>query len=95
MKTLSPKRKIQKTSRFTRDVKKLPTPVQKEAFITAQQLADDVFHPELSVRHMTGFKGVYRVVVMTDYRMIFSYDSEILYLLRIGHRKEIYRKLEL
>jgi len=52
--TLSPKRKIWKTSRFTRDVKKLPTPLQKEAFITAQQLADDTFHPELRVRQMTG-----------------------------------------
>ncbi|MFH1075442.1 MAG: type II toxin-antitoxin system RelE/ParE family toxin [Pseudomonadota bacterium] len=95
MKTLSPKRKIQKTSRFTRDVKKLPTSVQEEAFSIAQQLADDVFHPELNVRHMTGFKGICRVVVMIEYRIIFSFDTETLYLLRIGHRKEIYRKLEL
>jgi len=71
LKTLSPKRRIQKTSRFTRDIKKLSTSVQEEAFITAQKLADDIFHPELNVRHMTGLKGIYRVVVMTDYRMIF------------------------
>ncbi|MEI6260190.1 MAG: hypothetical protein WCR46_09810 [Deltaproteobacteria bacterium] len=95
MKTLSPERKIQKTSRFTRDVKKLSTSVQEEAFIIAQQLSYDVFHPELNVRHMTGFKGIYRVVVINDYRMIFSFDTGTLYLLRIGHRKEIYRKLEL
>lgn len=95
MKTLSPKRKIQKTTYFSRDVKKLPTSVQEEAFSIAQQLGDDVFHPKLNVRYMTGFKGIYRVVVMTEYRMIFSFDAETLYLLRIGHRKEIYRKLEL
>jgi mRNA-degrading endonuclease RelE of RelBE toxin-antitoxin system len=90
-----PKRRIQKTSHFTKDIKKLSPSIQKEAFVIAQLLTDDIFHPKLNVRHMTGFKGVYRVVVMTDYRMIFSFDSEILYLLRIGHRKEIYRKLEL
>jgi len=95
LKISSPKRTIQKTSHFTRDVKKLPKPVQEEAFVIAQQLAEDVFYPELNVRHMTGLKGVYRVVVMAEYRMIFSFDAETLYLLRIGHRKEIYRKLEL
>lgn len=95
MKTLSLKRKIQKTSRFTKDIKKLPISIQKEAFAVTQQLTDNIFHPILNVKHMTGLKGVYRVVVMNDYRMIFSFDSEILYLLRIGHRKEIYRKLEL
>ena len=44
---------------------------------------------------MTGFKGIYRVVVVRDYRMIFSFDDENIYLLRIGHRREIYRNLEI
>ncbi|MBK6588631.1 MAG: type II toxin-antitoxin system RelE/ParE family toxin [Acidobacteria bacterium] len=44
---------------------------------------------------MTGLTGVFRVVVIRDYRMIFSIDAENIFLLRIGHRREIYRGLEL
>ncbi len=43
---------------------------------------------------MTGLRGIYRVVVR-NYRMIFSFDDENIYLLRIGHRREIYRNLEI
>jgi len=58
-------------------------------------LTENVFHPELNVRELTGFKGNYRVVVLSDYRMIFSFDLKNIYLLRIANRKDIYRKLEL
>lgn len=95
MKISSNKRSIQKTKRFSRDVKKLPKSIQKEAFNISRQLANNIFDPELNIRRMTGFKDIYRVVVMADYRMIFSFDSDKLYLLRIGHRKDIYRNLEL
>jgi mRNA-degrading endonuclease RelE of RelBE toxin-antitoxin system len=93
--TSSDRRTLQKTARFSRDIKKFPLPVQQEAFKIAQRLAVDVFDQELNIRHLAGFKGVYRVVVMQDYRMLFSFDAESVYLLRIGHRKDIYRRLEL
>jgi mRNA-degrading endonuclease RelE of RelBE toxin-antitoxin system len=95
LETSSGNRNIQRTKRFARDIKKLSRPIQEEAFGIAQQLAQDIFDRDLNIRSMTGFKGVYRVVVMHDYRMIFSFDQKNLYLLRIGHRREIYRKLEL
>ena len=44
---------------------------------------------------MTGLHGFYRVVIVRNYRMIFSFDEENIYLLRIGHRREIYRNLEI
>ena len=91
----SNKRELQKTKRFSRDIKKLARSTQQEAFIVAQKLKENIFDPELDVRKMTGLKGIYRVVVMTDYRMIFSFDAENIYLLRIGHRKDIYRDLEI
>lgn len=94
MKTSLIKRSIQKTPRFTKDIKKLSQNIQENAFTVSQKLAEDVFHSELNILHLTGFKGIYRIVIMKDYRMIFSFDIESLYLLRIGHRKEIYRKLE-
>jgi mRNA-degrading endonuclease RelE of RelBE toxin-antitoxin system len=34
-------------------------------------------------------------VIAKDYRMIFSFDEEAVYLLRIAHRRDIYRRLEL
>ena len=95
MKISHNKRRIQRTKRFARDIKKISESVQKEAFEISQKLAYDIFRADLNVRSMTGLKGVYRVVVKADYRMIFSFDSDKLYLLRIGHRKDIYRKMEL
>ncbi len=91
----SVKRKIQRTKHFARDIKKIPLHVQHEAYIIAQKLSEDIFSPELNIRELTGFKGNYRVVVLKDYRMIFSFDSDNIYLLRIAHRKDIYRRLEL
>jgi len=91
----SAKRILQKTPRFTRDLKKLSKPIQEEAFGVAQMLTENLFHPTLNVRHLTGFKGLYRVVVMKDYRLIFSCDADTLCLLRIAHRKDIYRTFEL
>lgn len=95
MKISHNRRRIQRTKRFARDIKKISKSVQKEAFEISQKLADDIFRADLNVRSMTGLKGVYRVVVKADYRMIFSFDSDNLYLLRIGHQKDIYRKMEL
>lgn len=95
MKTSSDNRRILKTPRFSRDVKKLSLDVQKEAFEVAQKLGKDIFDSSLNIKRMVGLKGTYRVVILIDYRMIFSFDKENVYLLRIGHRREIYRNLEL
>ena len=89
------RRKIQKTNRFGRDVKKISENIQVEAFNIAQLLSENIFDQTLNVRQMTGFRDIFRVVVFKDYRMIFSFDAENLYLFRIGHRREIYRGLEL
>lgn len=88
------KRKIQKTKRFGKDVRRLPENVQKEAFETAVKLAEDSFDLTLNIKSLTGFRGIYRVVVLRNYRMVFSMDGENIYLLRIGHRREIYKNLE-
>jgi len=44
---------------------------------------------------LAGLKGNYRVVIAKDYRLIFSYDEDSIYLPRIAHRKDIYRNIEL
>ena len=63
LKNLSAERILQRTKRFGRDVKKLPSDVQKEAYQVALLLTGNVFHPELNIRELTGFKGSYRVVI--------------------------------
>ncbi|CAN5369550.1 hypothetical protein BH10ACI1_BH10ACI1_21700 [soil metagenome] len=94
MPTSSNKRKIQRTSRFGRDIRRLPTNVQTQAFQTAVQLAENLSDSTLNIKSLMGFRGIYRVVILRDYRLIFSMDDENIYLLRIGHRREIYRNLE-
>jgi len=91
----SGKKLVQRTNRFGRDIRRLPRNVQKEAFHISKQLAAEIFDSSLNIKSLTGFRGIYRVVVVRDYRMIFSFDDENIYLLRIGHRREIYRNLEI
>ncbi|HEY0050576.1 MAG TPA: type II toxin-antitoxin system RelE/ParE family toxin [Pyrinomonadaceae bacterium] len=91
----SDKRQIQRTNRFSRDIRRLPDNIQKEAFQIAARLSEDIFDSLLNIKPMTGFRGIYRVVVVRDYRMIFSFDDTNIYLLRVGHRREIYRNLEI
>jgi mRNA-degrading endonuclease RelE of RelBE toxin-antitoxin system len=93
--TSSDRRALHRTKRFGRDIRKIHKEIQEEAFAIAQNLTANIFDPSLNVRMLTGFHGIYRVVVIRDYRMIFSFDDQNLYLLRIGHRREIYRDLEL
>jgi addiction module RelE/StbE family toxin len=92
----SPRKKVlQRTNRFARDLKPLSKNVKSEAFEAAEKLCESVFHHDLDVRSLTGFRGYYRVVVAKDYRMIFTFDEDAVYLHRIAHRKDIYRRLEL
>lgn len=93
--TLLRKKVLQRTNRFARDLKPLPEHVKAEAFEAAQKLCENVFHTELDVRPLAGLKGNYRVVIAKDYRLIFSYDEDAIYLRRIAHRKDIYRNIEL
>ena len=91
----SDKRSIQRTNPFGRDIRRLPNNIQEEAFQISLSLAADIFDKSLNIKQMTGFRGIWRVVVVRDYRMIFSFDDENIYLLRIGHRREIYRRFEI
>ncbi|HDL17426.1 MAG TPA: hypothetical protein ENH29_00055 [Bacteroidetes bacterium] len=95
MKNSSIKRKIQKTNRFARDIKKLSSEVQEEAYKITVKLSFNIFDPDLRVKKLIGFDRIYRVVIMKEYRLIFSFDEENIYLLRIGHRKDIYKKIEI
>jgi len=91
----SRKRKIQITNAFSRDLKKMPDEVKKNAYDTAVMLAEDPFDERLRIKQLTGFKKIFRVVILADYRMVYSFDNESIFLLKIDHRKDIYKNLEL
>jgi mRNA-degrading endonuclease RelE of RelBE toxin-antitoxin system len=91
----SNKRSIQRTNRFGRDIRRLPQNIQEEAFQISMLLSEDIFDKTLNIKQMVGFRGIWRVVVVRDYRMIFSFDDDNIFLLRIAHRREIYRRFEI
>jgi mRNA-degrading endonuclease RelE of RelBE toxin-antitoxin system len=93
--SLSHKRKILKTHSFSRDLKKMPDEVKKKAYDTALILAKDPFDEKLNIKQLTGFKKIFRVVILSEYRMIYTFNNESIFLLKIAHRKNIYKNLEL
>ncbi|GAB1370388.1 hypothetical protein MASR1M45_18110 [Candidatus Kapaibacterium sp.] len=84
-----------KTVRFSRDIKKLPVEIQQKSYEISLKLIENPLDRTLNIKHLTGFKKVYRVVVLSDFRLIYTYDETSLTLLRIAHRKEIYKSLEI
>lgn len=87
-------RKILKTSKFTKDLGKLEYKVQIKAFETSKKLSVDLFDNSLKIKKLIGYTGIFRVVILNNYRMIYSFDDESLFLLRILHRKDIYKKFK-
>lgn len=76
MKTLPVKRSLEKTSTFSRDIKKLPQNIVEAGWKVAQILQSDIFAPQLDVRKLEGYNDVWRVVVKKDYRLVYSFDTE-------------------
>ena len=84
-------RKIAKTSVFTKDLKKLPENIQKEAWEVACILSENIFDIRLNIKKLEGYKKIWRVTIKKDYRMIYTFDRDCVYLFRIKHRKDIYK----
>lgn len=55
------------------------------------RLQDDIYAPQLNLRKLEGYDDVWRLVVKKDYRLVYSFDEDNIYLLRFAHRKDIYR----
>lgn len=84
-------RTIQSTGKFKKDFKKLDKKIQKNTFKVAQSLSNDIFDKSLNIKKLKGYPGLYRVVDIRDYRMIYHFDESNIFLLRILHRKDIYK----
>lgn len=76
---------------FEKDADKLPAPFQRQLAAIISQM-EKVGHPAdlENCKKLTGFKNAFRIR-MGHYRIGFYYGNNIAELVRILHRKEIYR----
>lgn len=78
------------TLQAVKDIKRLPKDVQKR-IIKKLDYFVSIPNPLLFADALVNFEiGQYRFRV-GDYRIIFDIEGEILHILTLGHRREIYR----
>jgi len=80
-----------KTKPFSRDLRKLPDEIKRHCWHVTQLLLEDLFDPTLDIKKLIGYKNVWRVTIKRVYRLVYTFDERNIYLLRIAHRKDIYR----
>ena len=76
---------------FTKDADKLPAPFKKQLSLIIGNIEKASQPSQLdNCKKLTGFKTAYRIR-MGQYRIGFYYENKTVELVRILHRKEIYR----
>ena len=78
------------TGKAERDIKKLDPPIKRQIGKAILRLKTNPF--EHSEKLTDPKIGTYRFRI-GDYRVIFDIDENNIVILRVGHRKEIYRKI--
>ena len=85
---------IETTKRFEKDIKSLDKSAQKKIVKASFKLSKDPYGITRvqNITKLQGFKNEYRLRV-ADYRIRFDIDSnkQVVTLLTVAHRKEIYR----
>jgi addiction module RelE/StbE family toxin len=78
---------------FLKSVKKLPVLIQNKLAIKLEILQKNPYHSLLYTKHLTGeLFGFYSFRVTREWRVIFQFlTPEIIKLIEIGHRKDIYK----
>ena len=76
---------------FTQNYAKLPAAIRKKVDRKLQYLAQDLRHPGLSARKMTGQDDIWEARVDEHYRMTFRIVDDTIVLRAVGTH-EIYRK---
>lgn len=76
---------------FVKDAEKLPAPFQRQLASVIENLKKSSQPSQIdNCKKLTGFRTAYRVR-MGQYRIGFYYENKTAELVRILHRKEIYR----
>lgn len=79
---------------FVKSAKKLPKPIKIKLANLLIILKNDIFNPRFHLKPLTGkLKGFYSVRITRDFRAIFNFalNHDTVFLIDIGHRKNIYR----
>jgi addiction module RelE/StbE family toxin len=81
------------SERFLKSAKKLPTLIRNKLATKLELLQKNPFHPFLHTKPLTGeLFGFYSFRITRDWRVIFQFLApEIIYLIEVGHRKDIYK----
>ena len=78
----------------TKELKKLPRSIQAKILDSMRLLAANPYSQLLPIRKMeaSGSRDLYRMRV-ADYRVIYEIQKDlvIIFVIRIGHRKDVYR----
>jgi len=89
------KKEVVFTKTSLKGYKRLEQRYKSEIVNVANKLSIDPFDKSLNIKPLTGFDKIYRVVIIKDYRMIYTFYSSRVIILKIAHRKDIYKNLEL
>ncbi len=82
-------------SHFLKSAKKLPPSIQNKLAVKLELLQKNPFHHLLHTKPLTGkLFGFYSFRITREWRVIFQFlDTENIKLIEVGHRKDIYKKL--
>ena len=83
-------RKLKIAPSFKKDLKKIDVLVRADAKNKTNILLMNPISTELNIKKLKGFQNKYRVVIIKNHRMIYTFNKEELILVRIKHRKDIY-----
>lgn len=80
-------------SNFLKSAKKLPETQQEKLSYLIETLQDNPYHPSLYTKHLAeNLAGLLSFRITRDWRVIFQFfDQNTIQLLRVKHRKNIYR----
>ena len=78
---------------FLKSVKKFPSSIQNKLATKLEILQKNPFHPFLHTKPLTGqLLGFYSFRITREWRVIFQFSApEIIKLIEVGHRKDIYK----
>lgn len=78
---------------FLKSASCLPQETQKKLAKLIRILQEKPFHPVLHTKYLTGeLTGLLSLRITRDWRVIFQFlSSQTIQLLRVAHRKDIYR----
>lgn len=83
--------KIEIRKSFIKDADKMPSPYQHQLAVIIAEMEKVSTPAQLNnCKKLTGYKTAYRIR-MGQYRIGFYYENKVVELVRILHRKEVYR----